>query len=145
MLCLSDALLLQESPTKESKELEGYIHCLSFTCQGHDKQANKIFWLQSAVKGRKGVCFSPEKKEKLEQFQKCKSPIKIRKYAARNIVIDKRTQVILSADPLSFACVYLDSDKSMGSLKKVTPNQTITLKGKVVNLYGRKKISGKNF
>ena len=99
----------------------------------------------------RGVCFSPEKKEKLKQFQKCKSPIKIRKYGqnhkygARNIVIDKRTQVILSAGPLSFACVDLDiSDKSIGSLKKVAPNQTVTIKGKVVSLYGRKKISGKN-
>lgn len=94
------------------------------------------------------VGFSPEKKDKLEQFQKCKSPIKIRKYGqnhkygARNIVIDKRTQV--RAAPLSFACVDLDSDKSIGSLKKVASNQTITIKGKVVNLYGRKKISGKN-
>ena len=49
-----------------------------------------------------------------------------------------------SAAPLSFACIDLDSDKSIGSLKKVAPNQTITIKGKVVSLYGRKKISGKN-
>ena len=95
-----------------------------------------------------GVCFYPEKKEKLEQFQNCKSPIKIRKYGynhkygARNIVIAKRTQVLLSAAPLSFACVDLDSDKSIGSLKKVAPNQKITIKGKV--WHGRKKTSGKN-
>lgn len=98
----------------------------------------------------RGVCFSPEKEEKLEQFQKCKSPIKKRKYGqnhkcgARNIGIDKRTQVILSAAPLSFACVDLESGKSIGSLRKVASNQTITIKGKVVSLYGRKKISGKN-
>ena len=98
----------------------------------------------------RGVCFSPEKKEKLEQFQKCKSPIKIRKYGenhkygARNVVIEKKNQVILSAAPLCFACVDLDSDKSIGSLKRVAPNQTVTIKGKVVNLSGRKKIAGKN-
>ena len=96
----------------------------------------------------RGACFYPEKKEKLEQFQKCKSPKKIRKYGynhkygTRNIVIAKRTQVLLSAAPLSFACVDLDSDKSIASLKKVAPNQKITIKGKV--WHGRKKTSGTN-
>ena len=66
------------------------------------------------------------------------------KYGARNVVIEKKTQVILSAAPLCFACVDLDSDKSIGSLKRVAPNQTVTIKGKVVNLSGRKKIAGKN-
>ena len=144
-------LLLQEAPTKETKELEGYIHCLSPVKDTINKRAKFFdFKVQLREQIVRGVCFSPEKKEKLKQFQKCKSPIKIRKYGqnhkygARNIVIDKRTQVILSAGPLSFACVDLDSDKSIGSLKKVAPNQTVTIKGKVVSLYGRKKISGKN-
>lgn len=107
MICLLDVLSLQGSPTKESKEtneLEGYIHCLSPVKDTMTKQA-KFFYFKVQLKEEivQGVCFSPEKKEKLEQFQKCKSPRKIRKYGqnhkygARNIVIEKRTQVILSA------------------------------------------------
>lgn len=107
MICLLDVLSLQGSPTKESKEtneLEGYIHCLSPVKDTMTKQA-KFFYFKVQLKEEivQGVCFSPEKKEKLEQFQKCKSLRKIRKYGqnhkygARNIVIEKRTQVILSA------------------------------------------------
>ena len=69
---------------------------------------------------------------------------KIISMAPETLSLKKKPQVILSAAPLSFACVDLDSDKSIGSLKKVAPNQTVTIKGKVVNLSGRKKIAGKN-
>lgn len=64
--------------------------------------------------------------------------------ALETLSLKKEPQVIQSAAPLSFACVDLRSDKSIGSLKRVAPNKTVTIKGKVVNVYGRKKISGKN-
>ena len=65
-------------------------------------------------------------------------------YRTRNIVNEKRSKVVLSVSHLSFACVDLDSDKAIGFLKKVASNQTVTMKGKVVNLYGTEKVSGKN-
>ena len=81
---------LQGSSTKElkeTKELEGYIHCLSPVKDTMNKQANFFdFKVQLKEEIVRGVCFSPEKKEKLEQFQKCKSPIKIRKYGEKSQV-----------------------------------------------------------
>ena len=82
----------------------------------------------------RGVCFSPEKKDKFEHFQKCKQSVKItqygqnHKYVTRNIFIEKWTKVILSVAHLPFACVDLDSNKAVGLLKRVAPNQTATIK-----------------
>ena len=68
MICLLDVSSLQGSSTKElqeTKELEGYIHCLSPVKDTMNKQA-KFFDFKVQLKEEivRGVCFSPEKKEK---------------------------------------------------------------------------------
>ena len=78
MICLLDVTSLQGSPTKETKELEGYIHCLSTVKDTMHKEANFFsFKVQIKEEIVRGVCFSPEKKDKFEHFQKCKSSVKI--------------------------------------------------------------------
>ena len=69
MICLLDATSLQGSPTNEAKELEDYIHCLSTVKDMMNKQANFKVELKKEIV--RGICVSPEKKEKFEQFQMC--------------------------------------------------------------------------
>ena len=71
MLCLPDVLLLQEAPTKETKELEGYIHCLSPVKDTINKRAKFFdFKVQLREQIVRGVCFSPEKKRETQAVSK---------------------------------------------------------------------------
>ena len=66
MICFLHVSSLQASPTKETKELEGYIHSLSTVKDMMTKPANFFFLLQSAVKGRNsasGFLFSREERK----------------------------------------------------------------------------------
>ena len=98
----------------------------------------------------RGICFSPEKREKLEHFEKLKSGVKIKKYGennkygALNIVIERNTEIHPCSSAIPFGIKDLKNDKTIKSLEHVSANQTVTIRGKVIKMYDTKKIPGKD-
>lgn len=88
--------------SKEGKteDIECYMHNTSPLKWTRDKKRKYFdFQLQTEDDVIKGVCFSPEKREKIEHLDKTKSPVKIRKYGENskfgslNIVIERNTEI----------------------------------------------------
>ena len=65
------------------------------------------------------------------------------KYGATNIVIEKNTQLSVTEN-LQFEPAKLESGNTVASLTTVCHNQMATINGKLVKLYGSKKVSTNN-
>ena len=108
------------------------------------------FKVQTESEVLRGVCFSPERRQKLEDIQTAKSPVKLKNYTQNNkfgptnIVIERNTQILTTPDaPFSFAPLKIDI--AIQDLRSVTPNRIITVKGKLTKLCKAKQIPGKTF
>ena len=134
---------------QDENELSGYIHCLSPIKGKPGAKKYFDFTIQTENDVLRGVCFSPEKKNEIEHFTKAKSPVKIKrysqnmKYGATNIVIEKNTHLSVT-DKLPFEPAKLQSDNTVASLTTVCHNQTVTINGKLVKLYGSKRVPTNN-
>lgn len=103
---------------------------------------------------RRGVCFSPDKRVPMARYQEQKVPVKISSFKvnedslAKDVIPDYKTQlsqVTLNAED-SFNPIIVPSDTitPIESLKNAVPEQLVTIKGKVHNLTGPKKIFTRN-
>ena len=108
--------MAESKPT--SDELECYIHCISpIKNAGNPLNKRKYFdfKVQTNNEVLRGVCFSPEKRQKLEQVKNTKSPVKLKnfshnnKFGPTNIVVERNTQIITSPSP-SFPVADLNTD-----------------------------------
>ncbi len=96
------------SPKKNVNKIDCYIHSVSPIKTGGDKKYRYFdFNLQTESKVVRAVCFSPDRKEKFDHYEKTKSPVKITKYSENNrygttnVVIERQT-VVEPAPPHPF-------------------------------------------
>ena len=128
----------------ESTELQCYIHAVSPIKQsGPLKYFNCDLQTQNNVV--KAVCFSVEKREKLDTFAQQHSPVKIKKnnrskkYGREDGVIDKTT-VITPSTTTAFPYKRLDNITSISSLSQVAPEQLVAIKGHFHNYQASKHL-----
>lgn len=98
----------------------------------------------------RGVCFSPEKKSNFDNVTKSKSPVKIKNFRIQesqageiNVMMDKRTILDVYEDDVKFKRITMvDTSRiiSISDISSVSLNQLITVKAKVCNLSGKKKV-----
>ena len=132
---------------KDVKEIDCFVHSVSPIKTGGDKKHRYFDCnLQTKDKIVRAVCFSPERRDKFDHYEKTKSPVKIKKfgesnkYGTRNIIIEKRTVVEIPSS-LPFERSKLSEDiLTISSLSNVSSGQQVTLKGHLLDLTGSKKL-----
>lgn len=105
--------------------------------------------LQTTDSTTKAVCFSPEKRAVLQNYQNEKSPVKITKYRTSNkygredIVIEKTTIVntINAENAPEYKELDLSPVPTITSLNQVSAEQLVTLKANVAKVNGSKIIT----
>jgi hypothetical protein len=134
------------SPKKNAKEIDCFVHSVSPIKTGGDKK----WWyfdcnLQTKDNVVRAVCFSPERKDKFDHYEKTKSPVKITKfnenttYGTTNVVIERHA-IVETSSALPFERRDLSQDTTISSLSNVSSSQQVTIKGHLTDLFGSKKI-----
>ncbi len=138
------------SPKKNVDKIDCYIHSVSPIKTGGDKKYRYFdFNLQTESKVVRAVCFSPDRKEKFDHYEKTKSPVKITKYSENNrygttnVVIERHT-VVEPAPPHPFERHDINQTTTISSLTNVTSGQQVTIKGHLTELFGSRKIFSKS-
>ena len=99
---------------------------------------------------RRGVCFSPEKRNPMSAYQDDQKPIKVHKFrisSTNDIMFDQKTiispTVLDTDDAFKPNLVPSDSLTTLSSINKAMPEQFVTIKALVHTLRAPKTISTK--
>ncbi|CAB4032888.1 Hypothetical predicted protein, partial [Paramuricea clavata] len=132
-----------------SDEIKCYIHGVSnvkssgktnyFSCQLQTESSGVV----------RAVCFSPEKRQVLEQYEEKKSPVKLSKFrinekeGSKDVIINKYTNVIKAEETAEFKCTPLPNScvLAISSVNQVATGQLVSLRAKVAQLSSVKVIN----
>ena len=126
----------------ERKEVSGYVHNLSPIENGRKKKYFDFNLQTGKYIVVRSICFSPLKRKRIEEPFEMSSPIKItrfvndkKKEGSTNILMGDDVVIgHLKREDLLFERDLVPPDFNLSMLPMITPNQLVTLRGKVVNL-----------
>ena len=129
----------------KDEEISGYIHNLSPLKQG------KFFDFQLQAQDRtvRGICFSPPKRKRFEQFSNAGSPVKIKKFRidtksnAEDYVMGNDVSIENCPD-INFEKKEMATTMNISTAINSCIGQIVTLKGKVVYLHPAKYVGSQN-
>ena len=107
--------------------------------------------LQTSEGQKNAVCFSPEKRPAFARHEDEKSPVKITRIRLsskfnNDVIIDQTSKITPVTENVGFQ--YVDTTPSLVnsllSLNQISSDQLVTIKAKVIKVFGSKKIQTKN-
>ncbi|XP_033107225.1 uncharacterized protein LOC117109093 [Anneissia japonica] len=145
----------QESSTSSQgseEKMLGYITNVSpMKNSGSKKYFN--FNVHTKSKTKRGVCFSPNKRPTMTNFQNQKVPVKIEHFRTNSsptgtdVIIHQQTNItstVLSEEQMfTPVSVPTDTITSLNTIKNAIPEQFVTIKAKVHSLGSVKRITTK--
>jgi hypothetical protein len=139
------------SQQKNAKEIDCFVHSVSPIKTGGDKKYRFFDCsLQTEDKVIRAVCFSPERRQKFDNYAQSKSPVKIKKfgennrYGTTNVIIERHT-IVETPPSISFERRELSQDTmTISSLSDISSGQQVTIKGHLTDLFGSKKFMSKS-
>lgn len=136
-----------ESPSVADKEDEivGYIHNLSPLKSGKYFD----FQLQGKDKTVRGICFSPPKLKRFEEFSNTSSPVKVKKFRidtqsnSEDYIMESDMSIEHFPD-VNFQKQQMSTTMNISTVKTLCIGQLLTLKAKVAHLHVPKKVQSQN-
>ena len=129
------------------KQISGFIHNVSPL-----KKSSKATYFDLVIQTKddtvRAICFSPKKHNDLQMKSKASSPVKLANFRIKDdgspqtILMDNKLE--LHDTEVDFPVKSIPTTNSISSLSEVHYQQLITIKGKVVQLSGIKKVNTRN-
>ena len=129
---------------EQQEEIVGYLHNVSPV-----KKTNKASYFDMCIQTDndllRGVCFSPGKQTDFKNVSDKKSPIKLRRFKLEknsdsNTLLMYHNVSLDSTDDITFQPKEIPSTNNIGLISAINTNQMISIKAKLVQKSGRKKI-----
>lgn len=126
------------------EKITGYIHNVSPVKQPY-RSMGSCWTIQTQSENLRGVCFSSSKHDEFQKCSEAKSPIKITNFNVKddNVLMNARVKIERLFDN-PFEIKEMPSSQNIAMLSSVSNNQSLSLKAKVVQLTGIKRVPTKN-
>ena len=121
------------------KEIQGYIHNVSPIKKGPSKNFFD-FSIQTETATVRGVCFSPNKRRRLDDISTSGSPVKLCKFVCDknpdcSDILMNDSLIIEDAVDVAFERKYVvPKNLNISMLHSISPQQLVTIKAKIVNI-----------
>lgn len=133
---------------EEQKDIVGYLHNVSPI-----KKSEKVSYFDMSIQTNndviRGVCFSPVKHTQFKDISEKKSPVKVRQFkldnkSDNNTVLMYHNVSLDSVDDINFQPKDIPTTYNIASISAFNTNQMITIKAKLLQKSGKKKVKTAN-